>query len=120
MENFHVNLELDGQVAALNMAGDLTHTAEQKLNAAYEKASNAKAHRLILNFEDVEYINSAGMSVVITMLTSAQEAGQELRAHGLSAHFKKIFDMVGLLKYIKHFDSSAEAWEGANVHRREQ
>lgn len=52
------------------------------------------------------------MSVIITLLTRAQESGAELRAYGLSPHFQKIFDMVGLLKYIPHYDSAAEARKG--------
>ncbi|MFQ5631523.1 MAG: STAS domain-containing protein [bacterium] len=109
MENFQVHLELDGAIAKIKMAGDLTHSSDQRLMNAYEKADTTKAKHLILDFQQVEYINSAGMSIIITMLTRAQESGQELRACGLSPHFQKIFNMVGLSKYIEHFESMQEA-----------
>ena len=109
MENFQIHLEIEDQSAVFKMKGDLTHTSEEKLLAAYEKATNAKASRIFLDFGQVDYINSAGMSIIITMLTQAQEENQELKASGLSEHFQKIFDMVGLMKYIEHYDTLADA-----------
>lgn len=105
MENFQVNLELDGAIATVKMTGDLTHAAEQRLINTYEKAASSKVKYIILDFLQVEYINSAGMSIIITMLTRSQEMGQELRACGLSPHFQKIFNMVGLSKYIVHYEN---------------
>lgn len=112
MEIFQVNLELNGAIATVKMTGDLTHTAEERLINAYEKAASAKAKHLILDFQQVEYINSAGMSIIIAILTRAQEAGQELRACGLSSHFQKIFNMVGLSKYIVHYENVQAALQG--------
>lgn len=105
MDNFQVHLDIDGQTAILKMKGDLTHTSEQRMNSAYDKAVRGKAKYLILDFHNVEYINSAGMSIIITMLTKAQEENRELAACGLTAHFQKIFNMVGLSKYITHHDT---------------
>lgn len=112
LENFYLNLELAGAIARFRMTGDLTHTAEQRLLTAYGKASAAKARYIILDFNQVEYINSAGLSVIISMLTQAQNRGQELRACGLTPHFLKIFNMVGLAKYIRHYPSLESAEEG--------
>jgi len=109
LENFQVHLELDGAIATFKMAGDLTHTSEQRLLNAYEKADASKAKHLVLDFQQVEYINSAGMSIIISVLTRAQEAGQKLRACGLSPHFQKIFNMVGLSKYIPHDENLQDA-----------
>lgn len=111
MEPFQVTLDLKGQVAVAGMQGDLTHTSEGRLIKAYERACAANAKYFVLDFRLVEYINSAGMSVIISILTQAQEAGREIRACGLSAHFQKIFDMVGLSKYIRHFENAAAATE---------
>ena len=75
----------------------------------FEKIQSSGVRFVVLDFRQVEYINSAGMSVLITLLTRSQKAGLELRAFGLSSHYQKIFDMVGLLKYIPHFDSEESA-----------
>lgn len=112
MQEFQVKLELDGPVATLSMQGDLTHASESRIQVAYEKATRAKAKYIFFDFQKVVYINSAGMSVIISLLNRAQAAEQELRAYGLSPHFQKIFEMVGLLKYIPHFENAEAAHRG--------
>ncbi len=109
MQDFGVKLELDGNLAIMSMHGDLTNESKTKVINAYEKIVSAKARHILLDFSRIEYINSAGMSVLITLLTRSQEAEKDLRAFGLSPHFQKIFDMVGLLKYIPHFDDRQTA-----------
>ena len=109
VQDFQVKISLQGPVAVIAIVGDLTHNSESRMFGAYEKATNAKARTLIFDFSQTEYINSAGMSVIISLLTRSQEAGQEMRAFGLSPHYQKIFDMVGLMKYIKYFDTEEAA-----------
>ncbi len=109
MEEIQVNLRLEDRLAIVDLSGDVTSLAEKKLLAAYDKALAQKIKCIVFNFSRVNYINSAGMSVMITILTRAQNHGVNLRTFGLSPHFQKIFDMVGLLKYIPHFANEAEA-----------
>ena len=112
MHSFQINIEIDSPGAVFNMRGDLTHECEKNLLDAYEKAASSNVKKILLNFSQVDYINSAGLSVLITMLTKSQNAGQKLIACGLSQHFQKIFDMVGLMKYIPHFATFDEAMQG--------
>jgi anti-sigma B factor antagonist len=104
-----VNLRLESRLAVIDLKGDVTSLAEKKIVSACERALAQKLHALILNFNDVGYINSAGMSIIITLLGRSQQQGLALKAFGLSPHFQKIFEMVGLLKYIPHFKNEAEA-----------
>ena len=109
MDDVHVNLRLEEKLAIIDIVGDVTSFAEKKIVAAFDKASAQRATCVILNFSGVGYINSAGMSIMIALLSRSQNLGQKLRAFGLSEHFLKIFDMVGLLKYMPHFASELEA-----------
>ncbi|MDZ7292085.1 MAG: STAS domain-containing protein [candidate division KSB1 bacterium] len=109
MEELQVHLRLEDKLAIVDLSGDVTSFAEKKLLAAYDKAVAQKVKCLVFNFSSVNYVNSAGMSILITLLTRSQKQGVALRAFGLSPHFQKIFDMVGLLKYIPHFTNEAEA-----------
>jgi hypothetical protein len=43
------------------------------------------------------------------MLIEASNSGQKVYAFGLSAHFTKVFTMVGITKYAQLFTSEAEA-----------
>jgi anti-sigma B factor antagonist len=46
---------------------------------------------------------------VIQLLIEATNAGQKVCAFGLSAHFVKVFTMVGITKYAGLFPTQAEA-----------
>lgn len=109
MEDIQINLRLEDKLAIVDLAGDVTSLAEKKLLAAYDKTVGQKIKCIIFNFSGVNYINSAGMSVMIALLTRSQNQGVNLRTYGLSTHFQKIFEMVGLLKYIPHFANETAA-----------
>jgi anti-anti-sigma factor len=109
-----INLRLEGKLAIIDLKGDVTSFAEKKLVSAFDKAIAQQAKWVIFNFTGVGYVNSAGMSIIIALLTRSQSSagGPKLRVFGLSDHFQKIFDMVGLLKYMPHFASEQEARAG--------
>lgn len=109
MNEIQVHLRLEDKLALLDLRGDVTALAEKRITSAYERAIAQRCKAVILNFSEVGYINSAGMAILITLLTKAQNGGEKLCAFGLSAHFQKIFELVGLLKYVPHFANEAEA-----------
>jgi anti-anti-sigma factor len=109
VEEIHINLRLEDKLAIIDIQGDVTSVAEKKLISTFEKAAAQQVKCIILNFMSVGYVNSAGMSIIISLLTRSKSLGQKLRAFGLSEHFQKIFDMVGILKYMPHFGSEQEA-----------
>ena len=49
------------------------------------------------------------MAIIISILTKSRDRGQALRSWGLTDHFQKIFDMVGITKYMNHDQSEEEA-----------
>lgn len=107
-----VDTRVESGVGIMNISGDVTSFSESILQQAYNKFTADGIKKLALNFEKVSYINSAGMAVIISILTQARKQEQELRAWGLTDHFQKIFDMVGITKYMDHFGSEDEALKG--------
>ena len=64
---------------------------------------------ILLDFSGVDYINSSGIALVIQLLIEASNSGQKVYAFGLSAHFTKVFTMVGITKYANLYATQAEA-----------
>lgn len=104
-----VETRVTNNIGILDIHGEVTSFSEKELQDAYESFAKEKREKIGLNFKDVTYINSAGMAIIISILTQSRKKGQALRAWGLTDHFKKIFDMVGITKYMDHFDSEEEA-----------
>ena len=98
-------------VTLFDIRGDVTILSESFLNDAYEDANNQGAGKLLLKFEKIAYINSGGISVLIQLLAKTEKNNQQIGITGLSDHFKKIFNMVGITKFAKIYDSREEALE---------
>ncbi|MFQ5863836.1 MAG: STAS domain-containing protein [bacterium] len=107
-----VETRVQNKIGIMDISGEVTSFSEKAIQDAYEKFTTDGLKKIGLNFEHVPYINSAGMAIIIGILTQSRKRGQTLRAWGLSEHFQKIFGMVGITKYMNHFGSEAEALEG--------
>jgi anti-anti-sigma factor len=100
--------ERDG-VAIIDLVGDVTTFAEEKINTAYRDVTNKGARFVLLNFRQNDYINSAGIAILIGIVTEVTRNSQKLAVSGLSQHFQKIFRMVGLAQYAEIYQDEDEA-----------
>ncbi len=111
-QNTEVETRLQNEVGIIDIAGEVTSFSEKILEEAYEKLTADGLKKVGFNFENVSYINSAGMAIIISILTKSRARGQALRSWGLTDHFQKIFEMVGITKYMKHKQNEEEALKG--------
>lgn len=99
-------LEVQGAVTVLDIRGDITAFSETSLGEAYRKASDKGAGKLLLKIEKEAYINSGGIAVLIQILAQTRRNDQRVAITGISEHFKKIFNMVGITKFAEVFDTT--------------
>lgn len=100
-------------IAILDIAGDISSFAENELMDAYTTATNGGASTLLLNFADMDYMNSSGIGLLVTLLVRAQRRGQRLGAFGLDDHYRQIFDLTRLNEAIAVHDDEAAAMAAA-------
>jgi anti-anti-sigma factor len=105
-------LEQLGVITLFDIRGDVTILSESFLYDAYADANNRGASKILLIFDENAYINSGGISVLIQLLAKTQQNKQQIGITGLSDHFKKIFNMVGITKFAKIYDAREEAIAG--------
>jgi anti-sigma B factor antagonist len=96
-------------VAVLRFEGDIASTSKDAVLGAYQSLSKEHAKLVLLDFTGVEYINSSGIALIIQLLIEASNSGQKVYAFGLSAHFTKVFTMVGITKYANLYPTQADA-----------
>ena len=108
-QNTQVETRVENEVGIIDVSGEVTSFSEKILDEVYEKLTADGLKKVGFNFENVSYINSAGMAIIISILTKSRDRGQALRSWGLTDHFQKIFDMVGITKYMNHDQSEEEA-----------
>ena len=95
--------------AVVDIRGEVTAACEPVLMSAYEAAGGSKTPRLVLNFVGLEYMNSGGIGLLVTLLVRAQRGGGRLVATGLSDHYRQIFELTRLDEAIGIYDTEAEA-----------
>jgi anti-anti-sigma factor len=100
-------------VYIIDLAGKLTSSVDAALLTAYQQASSAGAHVVILNFNHLAYKKSSGIKLLVKLLTRSNAAGQRLLAVGLSAEYRHIFQVTELNRGITVYASQADALEAA-------
>ena len=98
-------------VAVIDLAGDVNRSAERALEAAWEEA--APAGTVVLNFARVGYINSTGIALIVGVLAKARANGVEVRAYGLSPHYREIFEITRLADFLAIEPDEESAVRGA-------
>ena len=104
-----------GSVAVVDIKGDVTAACEPVLMSAYEEASSGGAARVLLNFTGLEYMNSGGIGLLVTLLVRAQRGGGRLVATGLSEHYRQIFSLTRLDEAIEIHDDEPAAVAAASA-----
>ena len=118
MSQVQVTLEVrkaSERVAVIDIRGDFTAAAEERLMDAYTKASAGGTQALVLNFSRLEYMNSSGIGLLVTLLIRVNRQKQLLLFCGLSAHYRHIFELTRLDDAIRIYDSEEEAVAAAQA-----
>lgn len=97
------------EASIIVIRGEVTGFVEEALMRAYAEASEGDGQIIILDFGQLEYMNSTGIGLLVTLLIRAQRQQQKLLACGLSDHYRQIFDLTRLNEAIGIYESRAEA-----------
>ena len=97
-----------GTAAILRIHGEITGGSDPELMAAYANAS-AATRSIVLDFGDMEYMNSGGIGLLVTLLVRVQRQGQRLLAVGLNEHYRQIMTLTRLDEAIGVHDTEAAA-----------
>jgi anti-sigma B factor antagonist len=97
------------QACIVDIAGEITAASEGTLMDAYSRACDDGARAVILNFTGLDYMNSGGIGLLVTLLVRANRQKQRLLALGLNDHYRQIFELTRLDEAIGIFENEDEA-----------
>ncbi len=110
-----IGLDQTGPIPILRIGGDITSGSEPDLMAAYGRATATRTAAVILDFSGLEYMNSGGIGLLVTLLVRAQRGGSRLIATGLSDHYRQILSLTRLDEAIEIKDDEVAAVAAAVV-----
>jgi anti-sigma B factor antagonist len=85
---------------AIDIQGEITSLTEKTLSEAYAQAVEGNFRTVIFNFSGLEYMNSFGIGMLVTLLIRARREGKNIVGYGLSEHYRKIFEITRLDQVI--------------------
>ena len=92
--------ELSARASVIDLKGDVTASAEKALADAYTRASGKFTRTIVLNVSGLEYMNSGGIGMLVTLLVRANRQRQRLVAFGLNEHYRQIFAITRLSDFM--------------------
>ena len=105
--------EVSGAARAIELKGDLTAQSEDVLMDAYRRADGDHVTAVVLDFSGLDYMNSGGIGLLVTLLIRAQRNGQRMLGCDLSDHYRQIFELTRLDEAIGIHDDEGGALAAA-------
>jgi anti-sigma B factor antagonist len=103
-------------VVVLDLRGEINDFAQETLDAAYAEAESNDPEVILLNFEEIDYINSTGIALIVGLLAKARASHKRrLVAFGLSDHYVEVFEIIRLSDFMSVFPDEESAIAEASV-----
>ena len=90
----NIEKKLDGKTLTVALEGRLDTTTAPQLETELKAALDG-ADSLILDFEKLEYISSAGLRVLLSALKAMNAQKGTMRVTGANEMIREIFDVTG-------------------------
>ena len=105
-------VRVEDGTAVIDLHGEIDALGETSLNEAYQKAEQAKPAAIMLNFQEVDYINSTGIALIVGLLAQARKSHIRLVVFGLSEHYQEIFRITRLSDFMQIYSDERSALAG--------
>ena len=102
-------------VVVLDLRGEINGFAQEALDAAYAEAESNDPETILLNFEEIDYINSTGIALIVGLLARAHISKRRLVAYGLSDHYVEVFNITRLSDLMSVFPDEERAISETSV-----
>ncbi|UCG21454.1 MAG: response regulator [Deltaproteobacteria bacterium] len=104
-----ISVHSEEKATVIRMRGNITSQSEMLLKDAFEQALSLNNRKIVMGFDENVSINGAGIAILTQLLLDIKEQGHQVVIAGLSENFKNVFNIVGVSKIVKIFDSVEEA-----------
>lgn len=105
-----VNQKESGSVTILELHGDVLGGADAtELNEILRHLVGEGKKHLVIDLSDVEYMNSSGLGMLTSALSSVKNGGGTLKLANPAERIKSLLVITKLIKVFESHDSVSEA-----------
>jgi anti-sigma B factor antagonist len=113
MSPFVAEVRHRSTVPVVELHGQLDSKADTALQAAATKAMRADVAAILLDFANVDYMNSTGIALIVGLLAQARAKQVAVLVCGLSEHYQHIFEITRLADFMQFFPDEEAAVIGS-------
>ena len=106
-----ISVKTTNEVKVLEFEGKLDTQTSPDAQDQLTQLIEGGARKVLVNFDTLEYISSAGLRVLLTTAKQLKAVDGELRVCGLNEIVKEVFDISGFMTILRVFGSESEALE---------
>jgi len=110
MSNFSLSSRSSGDIAVMMPKGYINDIAAECLEQENEQFLGHGMKKLVVNFSDVKFINTIGLSVFLGMMQKTLESNSILCYTNMKKDHQAIFEIAGLIKHVKVFKDEKDAF----------
>ncbi len=101
-----------GEVKIVRIEGELDTQTSPDAEAELTQLIDAGSRKVVVNFERLAYISSAGLRILLAAAKQLQVSGGELRVCNLCDLVQEVFNISGFDSILSVSKSEAEALDG--------
>jgi anti-sigma B factor antagonist len=108
----NISVNDQGDVSVVHFEGNLDTNTAPEAQDSLDRLGAEGVKKIIVNFQDLDYISSAGLRVLLGTAKKMSASGGNLRICGLNETVNEVFEISGFSMILSVFGTEAEALEG--------
>lgn len=111
MKNFSINHRRQGSYDILELNGELDAHTASRLEESLTELIEKERHQIIVNFEGLDYIASAGLGVFMAYIEDVRNMGGDIKLSNMNPKVFNVFDLLGFPTLYDIVNDEEEAME---------
>jgi len=104
-----ISVTESGDVRILSFAGNLDTNTSPQAESEINRLIDAGAQKLLVNFESLDYISSAGLRILLATAKKLKASQGDLKICGLNETVQEVFDISGFATILSVTKTEGEA-----------
>lgn len=109
MEKFDVHRIDKGELSTLHVRGFLDAHTAPNLEDAIQKLLDEGRYKIVVNFQELNYISSAGLGVFMGFIEDIRQNGGDIKMSNMTPKIFRVFDLLGFPTLYEIVDDESDA-----------
>ncbi len=109
MTDFNLSVRENGAVKIIELQGNLDAHTAPNLENTFAKLISEENYKIVVNFQKLAYISSAGLGVFMAFVETVRENQGDIKFSNMIESVYDTFDLLGFPMLYKFFDEESQA-----------